>query len=1008
MTRRTLASVGALICLFLLLSGCSRTLYRLRADKEVKYLVTQKSNDERWDFRDFTIGMDPRSRYFDPNDPDCPAMPYDDPAAHRYMHCAAGRKGYPCWHMNGDNAPIENPRWKELLGQYNELTPEGAIKLTMNGSVCLAQVHSDSWRDQIENIYLSALDVSAERFSFDAQFFGDSSTVFNHSGPANSPAGEQNTLTVGGAGSSLAGSGVAGAPGAATFAMTKQFTTGATLLVGFANAFVWQFAGHDTNQASSLLNVAFMQPLLRNGGRQLVMEVLTRVERNLLYDLRQWERYRQSFYCLATVGLQGASGVQAVTRQGGLLGGSGLTGFTGQGANGQGGIGVLVSAGATGIGGAGGIGTGAGFAGGGAGSVGGFVGLIQQLYGVRVVQHNVNALNRTLGLLEANLDAGLIDIVQVDNFRQNIETQRAALITAQLQFQANLDNFKTGIMTLPPDLSIEIDDSMLRPFEFLDPRTTAVQYMVDDFVHVLGQLPKEPQRQDVASAIDVLSQLRTRIVGQFRGANADVAKLETKAETRKAAMDARAAESFDTERGKLRESLADVEKRFNIAQKVLDSLPGRLGSESMAQVTDQLVGLATDLSGLTQELLLIKARARVESVTTPSIKLASEDALQIARVNRLDWMNQRAALVDSWRLIAFNAQQLKAGVNLTFNGGIGTLGNNAVNFNGNTGDLRVGVAFDAPLTRRLERNNYRIALIGYQSQRRVTYQFEDSVNFVLRNLLRTLQFLEIDLEIQRRAVVIAIRRVDKTREDLTRPPAPVQPGQQVEALGPTVAQNLIFALNDLQNAQNAFISVVLNHYENRMLLYRELGIMELDNCGMWIDKPFNSAEWLNRDNENDCALPPAVPVEWLQDAGVSLEDIHEFEAEHAGDTPEARLAALKEAADVAWESSGISKNARPLRLMPNEAWSVKPLGATTTKNPHETETKPSSVHTKKNEAEPSPPPPAGVSESSPPTHGTTITKRAQAPRRAMPIAPLALGNEGEREPSDMAVPALRR
>ena len=46
---------------------------------------------------------------------------------------------------------------------------------------------------------------------------------------------------------------------------------------------------------------------------------------------------------------------------------------------------------------------------------------------------------------------------------------------------------------------------------------------------------------------------------------------------------------------------------------------------------------------------------------------------------------------------------LKAGVNLVFNGDLGTVGNNPVAFNGQKGDLRIGLAFDAPLTRRLER-----------------------------------------------------------------------------------------------------------------------------------------------------------------------------------------------------------------------------------------------------------------------------------------------------------------
>ena len=90
-----------------MLAGCSQAKYRMAADKEVKYLVDQKSNDPRWDLPNFTIGMDPRSRYFDPTDPDGAPMPYDDPAAHRYMHCIDGKKGYPCWHMYGDWYKLE-------------------------------------------------------------------------------------------------------------------------------------------------------------------------------------------------------------------------------------------------------------------------------------------------------------------------------------------------------------------------------------------------------------------------------------------------------------------------------------------------------------------------------------------------------------------------------------------------------------------------------------------------------------------------------------------------------------------------------------------------------------------------------------------------------------------------------------------------------------------------------------------------------------------------------------
>jgi hypothetical protein len=846
-----------------LLSGCTRLRYRLAADKEVRYLVAQKSNDSRWEYPHYTIGMDPRSRFFDPTDPDNPPMPYDDPASHRYMHCVAGKKGWPCYHMGGNWFALENPRWKQLLGRYNEMTEDGALKLSLNGAVCLGQVHSTDYRQAVEVIYLSALDVSTERFRFDVQFFGNSDLVFTHLGPLRAGGAESNTLAFG-----------TGAPDT-TLRLQKQFSAGGELLVGFANNIVWQFAGPDTNVTSSLLNFSFIQPLLRGGGRALILEQLTIVERALLANLRAFERYRQGFYTDIAIG----NGVQGPTRRGGFFGGTGLTGFSGQGAGGQGGVGSSTfSIGGGGFGGGGTGGAGAGFVAGGAGTVGGFMGLMQQLQQVRNAQANLDSQLRTLGLLEANLDAGLIDIVQVDQFRQNIESARANLLSQQVSFQTQLDTFKTSQLAFPPDVKVEVDDMMLRQFEFVDRKTTTVQRLVEDFIDVLGELPSEPSMADLTNAMSVIGELREQISAEFASGHADLVALNAKVPERKSTMKPAQIAAFDEEMAKLAQSLEDVENRFDQTGPVLQSLQDRLHTDSPAQITDDLVALATGLSGLSQELILVKARARLESITVPHVKLDGVRALDIARANRLDWMNNRAALVDQWRLIAYNANALKAGLDVFVDGGIGNVGDNGFAFSGENGSMRVGMRFDAPFTRRLERNNYRSVLIQYQIGRRQLYQYQDGVNFGLRSLLRVLDQLEVNLEIQRRAMVIAIRRVDKTREDLNEPPAPTLPGEPVQLLGPTVAQNLIFALNDLLASQNVFMSVILNHYESRMLLYRELGIMELDDCGIWIDKPISESDWLT---EDQCPVPPAVPQEWLDEADVNSEDVEAYASKMA-------------------------------------------------------------------------------------------------------------------------------
>src|SRR6185503_15272688 len=98
-------------------------------------------------------------------------------------------------------------------------------------------------------------------------------------------------------------------------------------------------------------------------------------------------------------------------------------------------------------------------------------------------------------------------------------------------------------------------------------------------------------------------------------------------------------------------------------------------------------------------------------------------------------------------------------------------------FRAPNGSLQVGVQFDGPFNRLLERNNYRQALIDYQQDRRQLVQFEDNVNRTLRATLRRLEYLRENLEIQRRAGALAVRRVDEMLERLNEPPAVGQPRQ---------------------------------------------------------------------------------------------------------------------------------------------------------------------------------------------------------------------------------------
>jgi len=144
--------------------ACHRSRYRIQADKQAYELVAEKADNPHWKMPGYTIDVDPRSRMYSPFAPDSPPMPPDDPTAHKFMKRVDGKKGYPYWYANGKTPFVENPEWLAYL----PLDEDGVLQLNSDDSVRVARVHSRGFQSQLEELYLSALDVSFERFVFDS------------------------------------------------------------------------------------------------------------------------------------------------------------------------------------------------------------------------------------------------------------------------------------------------------------------------------------------------------------------------------------------------------------------------------------------------------------------------------------------------------------------------------------------------------------------------------------------------------------------------------------------------------------------------------------------------------------------------------------------------------------------------------------------------------------------------------------------------------------------------
>jgi len=806
---RCTASLAVLGVALLATAGCTRAMYRCRADKETYGLIGCATQDPRWPLTDYTIQPKPASRFCDPNDPDHPPMPPDDPTSHRLMHCVDCKdcvdckRGAACWHHNGDTPCVENPAWRACL-PYNQ---DGTVPLNRQMALQLALVNSREYQLALEELYFSALDVSFQRFRLDTQFFGGNSTFFTAAGPLHA-GGPKRELKVD------------DNPQA-----KRLLASGGELIVGAANSLVWEFTAPESFKANTLLNFSLVQPLLRRAGRAVVLESLTQSERELLANVRQLEFFRHGFYVQIVAG---RTPVPGPVREG-------LTLTT---------IGPTTQ-----------------------GATGGILGLLSDQVRIRNQRANVAGLRDSLDQIEAHYDAGRIDRLQVDQARQALFRAQRDLLSLETSYGDRLDAYKLTL-GMPPDLNVRLDDPVLAPLVLIDPKLNAVSDATSELLDRLrAPQPGASEReylataasaaQQSAEALELVRKDLQSLAEVLPTRREELRQLASREELHNGDVDPRAVdvELLNLRVATFNADFVRLDERFRTVLQTLQTFP--------QDDTESLRPMVMELSDLLLALSLVEARVRLETLRLVPVSLEPAEALRIACENRLDWMNARAALVDRWRQIRVVANSLMSKLDVTVKGELDTIHNNPLRFASSTGQLQLGLQFDPPLTRLAERNAYREALIDYQRARRTYYAFEDRVNQDLRSTLRTIRQTQLDFELRRVGVHVAISQVDITRENLQRPPKPgeiVKPGESKGTFGATTVRDLTQAYSGLLTAQNDLLAGWVDYEVDRLNLDLSLGTMQLDSSGAWIDPgPIRSSGTVADHRPEEIPLPEPGP-----------------------------------------------------------------------------------------------------------------------------------------------------
>lgn len=816
-------------------SGCHRSFYRRQADVDAARLVREKAVDCRWDSADGCVDIDPQSRMFNPFSADHAPIPPDDPTSHQLMRRVDCKEGYPHWHANGDTDWVENPQWRSRL----PVDDQGRAVLTLDRAFELALLHSPQYQQQRETLYLSALDVSLQRFGFDTQLFAGFNNFLTTQGRLRNGDGRSATtlsrsLGVNGGGIDFRRLGV----------------TGATFTAGLANTLMWNIAGNNTQSASTLIDFSVIQPLLRGAGRERILESLTQSERTLLANIRQYERFRRGFYLSIATGRSAGAGP---SRGGDFLG-------LAAGANIQ---------------------------------AGGYFGLLQQQQQIRNAEFNLRLLEGVLEQFRTFYLEDRIDSLQVRQFESTVFQQQQGLLNAKVAYETSLDQFKQQL-GLPPYLEITISDPYLDQFNIISDSISGrladislLRIEVGDVIDSLAELNDEfevgvetERPVDIAPLVATLARMKPLLQKSI-----DTAEAVRSEDYKEVLADIQRLEKIRPERiaylRKLRREIAsgrlpsEVEPQIfsadsvPVADAVRVNLDGEGNQRSalnrlqrvddgleklMAQIeefetltkrfTDRQTvdfieanfqgktpDLLTALDGTILELALLQAEARSNVIEIPTVAIESKQAFEIARCFRRDWMNARASLVDDWRQIEFVADQLEAQVDLVFDGDVRNTGDNPFKVRYETGQLRAGLRFDAPIVRQRERNDYREALITYQQSRRRFYQFEDDVSRNLRLILRNIDRNKVLFELNRQSIQVNIDAVELSRFRLEEPPRPGSQG----SFGQTTARDLSQAITGLNSVQNQYVTAYVQYEVLRRSLDFDMGTMQLDEAGRWID-----------------------------------------------------------------------------------------------------------------------------------------------------------------------------
>lgn len=625
----------------------------------------------------------------DPTPADCGPLPPDDPGVHNAMHCPGGFEGWQHWHDRGNLPTIEFSSWYDYLPK-NE---RQVVALSQPVAMELALLHSRDYQDQVEQLYFAALAFTLEKFEFSTRWFARQSTLFSTTGTSGG-ANDSRLLSLN-----------------QNLGFNQNFPAGGQLLVDFANSFVWQFAGDNVSSASSGLLISFLQPLLRGAAREVRLEQLTQADRNLIYAIRDFVRFRRAFY----VDVSGGNGY----------------------------LGLLALS----------------------------QGIRNAQENLEALERNLREHEQ----LARNDQVAPIQVDQVfqqyQAGRLSLLAAQQALAARLDGFKLGLGLPPQLEVELDPEAlrPFELNDPKL---ESLRERNEALRLSLLQFDEVPPVRVIEEGYASLEKERDELTVLYEEVIEEWK--KWDKKLDDSKASEKSAAKQAKEDKTvrWERQRGladRIERVLKEVGTEYQGNDKIIEQAKRDLTDKNRERIWKQLDRLvANDFRKQVAALFVSQNQIRVHLIEITPLEFDPEQVLKLAYANRLDLMNQRGRVVDAYRRVEVAADTLEGVLNLRAQARLATdpTRNNPVAFEASAHSYQVGFDVEGPVTRLAERNAYRTAQISYQQARRAFMASKDTIAAQIRADIRNVEFSEFGFDIAREQLITAARQVDESQLNL--------------------------------------------------------------------------------------------------------------------------------------------------------------------------------------------------------------------------------------------------